>query len=259
VLNLIDTHSHIHNSEDFDISINEIITNAKKANINKIITVGTDVEDSKRALELAREYEQVYVTVGIHPNVYQDQSVDELENLIIQIKESKNASNLVGLGDIGLDYHYKPFDRLKQIKWFEGQLELALKYNLPVSFHVREAFKDFWPIFDEFNGLKGTLHSYTDNLDNMQKALERDLYISVNGIITFNNVSELNKVFIQLPLNRVIFETDAPYLAPKPYRGKKNQPAYVDEIADYFAKQRGISLNEISEITIKNTYDLFDL
>jgi TatD DNase family protein len=179
----------------------------------------------------------------------------------VDIFESSEVltSPLRGLGDIGLDYHYKPYDRARQIKLLEQQLNLAVKYDLPVSFHVREAFDDFWAIFDSFPKLRGTLHSYTDNLENMEKGLSRGLYISLNGILTFNREAELNKVFVQLPLDRALLETDAPYLAPSLYRGKTNQPAYTRAIAETLAQKRCITVKEIAKITTKNAKNLFNL
>lgn len=252
--NLIDSHSHIHDVSDFDLATNEIINNSLKAGVNIIITVGTDVKNSIEAVEFAEKHNEVFALVGIHPGIEMEQKVDELEELI-----RSNSKKLVGFGDTGLDYHYKPYDREKQIKIFEAQLELAVKYDLPVSFHVREAFDDLWPVFDGFKGLRGTLHSYTDNIENMEKALSRGLYISLNGILTFNKESELNKVFTQVPLDRVIFETDAPYLAPKPHRGKENQPTYIHEIAEFFSKKRDIPLAEISKITTENVRKIFNI
>ena len=258
MLSLVDTHSHIHDVSDFKLSSDDIIKNALGVGVDKIITVGTDVDNSIEAVEFAKKYSQVFALVGIHPGVDSNQNVSHLENLIKSQLNDKNKK-LVGLGDIGLDYHYKPYNREEQIGVFEAQLELAVKYNLPISFHVREAFDDFWPVFDNFKGLRGMLHSYTDNVKNMEKGLARGLYISLNGILTFNKELELNKVFAQVPLNRVVFETDAPYLAPKPYRGKENQPSYVYEIAEYFAKKRDTTLDKMSKITTKNSDTIFKL
>jgi TatD DNase family protein len=194
----------------------------------------------------------VFAQIGVHPNTPGEQNVAELEELIAEYHP-------VGFGDIGLDYHYPPLDRQRQIRLLETQLELAQKYNLPVSFHVREAFEDFWAVFDNFPKLRGTLHSFTDNVENMEKGLSRGLFISLNGILTFNKGSELNKVFVQVPLERVIFETDTPYLAPVPHRGKTNQPAFVADIARFWAGQRGLGVERIAEVTTQNAVGLFGL
>ncbi|GHU09026.1 DNAse [Alphaproteobacteria bacterium] len=266
-MNLIDTHCHVHDVEDFNLSADEIVQNARNAGVGRMIVVGTDVENSRRAVEFAEKYDDVYAVIGIHPGVSSGGTVSELEHIIADCLHQGPTltQKLVGLGDIGLDYHYllqsstlqQEKDRQREL--LMAQLELAMKYNLPVSFHVREAFDDFWPIFDQFPNLQGALHCYTDNLGNMEKALERGLYISINGILTFNRESELDKVFEQIPLDRVLFETDAPYLAPIPYRGKQNQPAYVVDIANDFAVKRGMLPEEISEITTNNTKILYNI
>jgi TatD DNase family protein len=130
---------------------------------------------------------------------------------------------------------------------------------LPVSFHVREAFADFWPILNNFSGIRGVLHSYTDNLTNLEKALGRGLFIGVNGILTFNKEPELNRVFAALPLNSLLLETDAPWLTPKPHRGRINQPAYIRDIAEFYATQRGLDPAELAGITTKNTQTLYEI
>jgi TatD DNase family protein len=256
VVNLIDSHCHIHDA-DFGLLVGEALELARENGVTQMITVGTGVDNSRLALDFATIHDGVFATVGIHPGVDGDENVDELAAVIANLTLQSGATKLVGLGDIGLDYHHQPFDRDAQIKLFEQQLDLAAQYNLPISFHVREAFTDFWPIFDNFPGLRGTLHSFTDNLDNMEKALSRGLYISVNGILTFNHEPELNKVFDQVPLENILLETDAPYLAPKPHRGKINQPAYVRDIAAVLAAKRGKTIDEIAEITGRNTENLF--
>lgn len=249
-MNLVDTHSHIHDAQyDWPAGV---VENAKKAGVTQIVTVGTDVDDSRAAIKFAKAHDGVFATVGIHPGIEGPQDIYELEKIIID-------NSPIGLGDIGLDYHYQPFDRDSQIELLESQLDLAQKYDLPVQFHVREAYDDFWPILDNFPKIRGTLHSYTDNLANMEKGLSRRLYISVNGIVSFNHDPELNQVYKQIPLDRLLFETDAPYLAPKPHRGKTNQPAYVVEIARHWSKTHNMEFDEVASVTTDNARKLFSL
>jgi TatD DNase family protein len=146
-----------------------------------------------------------------------------------------------------------------QIEALKSQLQTAVDNNLPVIFHVREAFDDFWPIFDSFPAIRGVLHSFTDSIDNMQKALDRGLFIGVNGISTFTkDVSQL-AMFDSIPLNSLVFETDAPFLTPTPLRGKVNEPAYVRLVAEFHAHRRGISLEDIAAVTTTNARTLFNL
>jgi hydrolase, TatD family len=250
-MKLIDSHCHIHDQQ-YDFDINETLSNAKKAGIGQIVTVGTDVEDSRAAVDFAEKHDNVYALIGIHPGITKPNDVAKLEEII-----KSNPKKLVGFGDIGLDYHYKPFNKALQIKLLRQQLKLAKRYDLPASFHVREAFDDFWAIIDELQGIRGTLHSYTDNLANMEQALSRGLYISINGIVSFNKEPELEQVFCSVPIEKILLETDAPYLAPKPHRGKINQPAYVADIAKILAEKRNISVDEIAKITTDNAQKLF--
>jgi len=254
-MNLVDTHCHLHPSPLYMKSgegqVPNVIKNAIQAGVTKMITVGTDVEDSRKAIEFARQHEGVFALAGIHPNIDEEQDLDEFEKLLA-------TGHVVGLGDVGLDYHYE-HDKEKQIKLLESLLGLAVKYDFPVSFHVREAFDDFWSVFDSFKGLRGVLHCYTDDVDNMEKGLERGLYISINGIATFNHEPQLEEVFARLPIDRVLLETDAPYLAPKPHRGKNNEPAYIRDICEAWAKSHGMAVDEVAEVTTKNAEELFGL
>ena len=139
------------------------------------------------------------------------------------------------------------------------QIEYALAHDLPISFHVREAFDDFWPIFDSFHGIRGVLHSFTDTSKNLLKGLERNLFIGLNGISTFTKDASQQALFDTIPLDSIVFETDAPFLTPKPYRGKINEPAYVKNIAEYHANRRGMSLDHIATASTNNAASLFGL
>jgi TatD DNase family protein len=146
-----------------------------------------------------------------------------------------------------------------QIEALKSQIEVALKHDLPIIFHVREAFDDFWPIFDNYKGIRGVLHSFTDSKENMEKAIAKGLYIGVNGISTFTKDDAQKTMFDAIPLDRILFETDAPFLTPTPYRGKINQPAYVKVVAEYHAQRRGISFEEIANASTHNARALFQL
>jgi TatD DNase family protein len=146
-----------------------------------------------------------------------------------------------------------------QIHALESQIDMALRANLPIIFHVREAFDDFWPIFDNFHGIRGELHSFTDTVRQMEEGLGRGLLIGVNGISTFTKDKAQQAMFATIPLEKMLLETDAPFLTPAPLRGKVNEPAYVRNVAEFHAVQRGLSLNELAAITTKNAITLFDL
>ena len=253
---LIDTHCHIHWT-DYQLDVDEVIKHAHDNGVEKIICVGTDYETSKLAIEFAAKHEGIYATVGIHPH-YAQNGLGDLEELI-----KNNLSSIVAIGEIGLDYFRSQSPKFDQIKLLKEQIKLALKYNLPIIFHVREGFWDFWPVIDEImesgQKIRGVLHSFTDTTKNMQKGLDEGFFIGVNGYSTFAKDESQKEMFKLIPIDKMIFETDAPFLTPEPFRGKINEPAYIKSIAEYHGVERSISFDEISNITTQNSRDLFNL
>lgn len=270
---LIDTHCHI--QDDFPLPLADVLRHAHQNDVQKMIAVGTDIASSQKALELAQNHNDIYAIIGVHPHESKE-GFSEIgsmakRTLLTPGDVAKGATangasvndvagaTLVGIGEIGLDYFYDNSPRDVQQKALTEQIEVALRYDLPISFHVREAFDDFWPIFDSFHGIRGVLHSFTDSRDNLEKGLARNLFIGLNGISTFTKDVAQQHLFDAIPLERIIFETDAPFLTPKPYRGKVNEPAYVRNIADYHALRRNISLMRIADATTHNATTLFNL
>lgn len=255
---LIDSHCHIHDA-DFPVALDEVLSLAKEAGVGKMVTIGTDMESSRLAMEFARAHENVWATVGVHPH-----SADDGCEFLRKIDFDANPK-IVAIGEIGLDYHYDFTSRDSQRTLLKQQLELAVEYDLPVVFHVREAFDDFWPIFDEITSLvqtrghqlRGVVHSFSDNLDNLQKALARGLYIGVNGIATFTKDGSQLEAFRAVPLERLLVETDAPYLAPKGKRGQSNQPAFVRDVAEWLAEFYDIEFDKLATQTTQNAERLF--
>jgi len=223
---------------------------AAESGIQKMICVGTSDKSSREAISFADRHENVWASIGVHPHDTKD-GYEELKAL------AGTSKKIIAVGEIGLDYFYTHSPKEMQIHALEHQIELAVEHNLPVIFHVREAFDDFWPIFDKYPGLRGELHSFTDSKENLDKALERGLYIGVNGISTFTKDESQKATFDSIPLNRLLLETDAPFLTPAPFRGKVNEPAYVRNIAEYHANRRGISVEEIASATTANAETLF--
>lgn len=249
---IIDTHCHIHQS-DYPLDKNEVMERAKNAGVGKVICVGTDTKSSKEALEFAAEHENAYATIGVHPH----EASGGIEGMMSLIGHDKPPQKLVAIGEIGLDYYYNHSPREAQIRVLEEQIDLALRLGLPISFHVREAFSDLWPIIDNFKGIRGVLHSFTDTHKTMEQALERGLFIGVNGISTFTKDRQQIDTFRQIPPDKLLVETDAPFLTPVPYRGKVNEPAFVKEVAAHHARIREMSLDELSVITSANADTLF--
>lgn len=246
---LIDTHCHIHESDfTFDESV---IERADAAGVSPCICVGTSIKSSNEAIAFSNEHEGFYATIGVHPHDTKDGY-----NIAPLADTSKK---IIAVGEIGLDYYYMNSPKEVQIEALKAQLQVAINNNLPVIFHVREAFDDFWPIFDSFEGVRGVLHSFTDTKAQLAEALKRGLFIGVNGISTFTKDDAQKEMFDAIPLDRMVLETDAPFLTPNPFRGTVNEPAYVRVIAQYHAERRGISLEEISSKTTANARALFAL
>lgn len=247
---LVDTHCHIH--ETYELPIDATLTRAHQAGVDQMLCVGTSEQSSREAIAFAEAHPETYAVIGVHPH-------DTKDGYGVISELAGSSGRVVGIGEIGLDYFYTHSPREVQIEALRVQLEIAVEHDLPVSFHVREAFDDFWPIFDAFPGIRGVLHSFTDSQENLQKALDRGLYIGVNGISTFTKNEVQQAIFDAIPLDRLLFETDAPFLTPTPYRGKVNEPAYVRIIAEFHAQRRGISVEEIAEATTQNARALFAL
>lgn len=248
---LVDTHCHIH--EPYDLPLDDVFAYAKEQSVGAMICVGTDEESSRAAIEFVKQHDQTYAAIGVHPHNTKDGygAISELADA--------HPEKLVAVGEVGLDYFYTHSPKEVQIKALKAQIEVALAHDLPIIFHVRDAFDDFWPIFESYKGIRGVLHSFTDSKENMLRAVERGLYIGVNGISTFTKDEAQKETFDAIPLDRLLFETDTPFLTPSPYRGKINQPAYVRLVAEYHAARRGISLEEIANASTHNARALFSL
>jgi TatD DNase family protein len=255
ILVLIDSHCHIH-SKDYPDSVDAYLR-AQKAEVKNIICVGIDIVDSELAVKFSSEHNGVFAAIGIHPHEATKDlgNIDQLKTLF----NSKTTKNIVAIGEIGLDYFYEHSDRKIQQQLLEQQLQLAKDLKLPVIFHVRDAFDDFWPIFDNFSNIRGVLHSFTDIMKNAEQAFSRDLLIGINGISTFTKDEKQQQLFRDVPLSKILLETDAPYLTPSPYRGKLNEPAYVKMVAEHLAKEKNISFNEVASQTSHNATNLFYL
>lgn len=246
---LIDTHCHIHDPQ-YPLDVAEVIKRARESGVEKMICIGTSVADSIQAVEFANKFEGIFAAVGVHPHDAKD-GCDGLDKI--------SDSSFVAVGEIGLDYFHNLSPREEQIKAFESQIQFALDKNKPIVFHVREAYEDFWPILDNFGGIRGELHCFTDSSANLDEGLRRGLYIGINGFSTFVKDSGLKEMFNSIPIDKMLFETDAPYLTPVPFRGKINEPMYINDIAEFHAKARNLSLEEIALQTTKNAEMLFGI
>ncbi len=247
-----DTHCHIHEA-GYPLDTGDVMQRAHEAGVGRIVCVGTDNQTSAQAVQFAKNHENVWASIGAHPHDAKDGYA------AIKRLASEAHKEVVAIGEIGLDYFYTHSSRDVQIAAFEAQLQLSIEHNLPVIFHVREAFDDFWPIVANFRGLRGVLHSFTDSLSNMERGVSEGLYVGVNGISTFTKSESQQKTFDNIPLEHMLLETDAPFLTPTPHRGKVNEPAFVRHVAEYHAARRGVELEHLARVTSTNATTLFSL
>ncbi|MDI6801713.1 MAG: YchF/TatD family DNA exonuclease [Thermodesulfovibrionales bacterium] len=251
---MIDTHCHLE-MKPYDNDREEVIKRATKAGLEAIITIGSDFEGCKGAVELAEKYDFVYATVGIHPHDAKDFN-DAIFN---QIKIWSKNKKVIAIGEIGLDYHYDHSPRDVQREAFKKQLYYAKDINLPAVIHSREAKKDTFQILEESGITKGVMHCFSGDMETAERAMAMGLYISIAGPVTFKNAAQLRDIAKAIPDDYLIVETDAPYLTPEPLRGKRNEPAFVVHTAKFIADLRGISYDDIKRITTLNAKRLFGI
>ncbi len=271
-ITLVDTHCHIHEAAEHfdgesetrlrwkregDLTPDAMIRSAATAGVTSLICVGTTVQDSELAVEFVRERHGAYASIGIHPHEA-GRYVDN-PKMLEHFADLAGKPKVVAVGECGLDYFYTHSSRSDQVKMLRYQIELALQYNLPIIFHVREAFDDFWPILDSYKNIRGVIHSFSSNKIILYEILQRNLYIGLNGIMTFTKDFEQTEAAKAIPLEKIVVETDAPFLTPSPYRGTICEPRHVRVTAEFLAKIRGESLEKFAEVTSQNAHDLFGI
>lgn len=248
----IDIHAHLNMLEE---GVDAAIANAKAAGVKKIITIGTEPQDLQLVLDIAhKNAPDVYCTLGIHPHEGQIYT-EEIGRFI-----EKNAADpvMVAVGEIGLDYYYEQSPKEEQRHAFRAQLDIAQRTGLPVEIHTRDAEPDTVEILKDYKGkVKGVIHCFTGTEWLAKQCLDLGFNISISGVVTFKNAEDLRNVVRMLPLDRMHVETDAPFLAPVPMRGKKNTPAYVVHTAKFVADLKGISLEALAEHTNRNAQQMF--
>lgn len=270
-MGLVDTHCHIQSigltegerttrelwAKQLGLMADQVVSGAIEAGVTKLIAVGCDLEDSKLAIDFVSKRDKCWASIGLHP--HEAQHFYGQQALLDEFAELVKQPKVVAVGECGFDYYYSHSPRDAQAEVLKFQIELALKHNLPLIFHVREAFDDFWPIFDSYSGVRGVLHSFTDNNANMAKAIQKGLYIGVNGISTFaKNQAQIN-VYRDVPLSNLLLETDSPFLTPTPYRGSINEPKRLNVVADFLAELRNENRLELAEATTNNARKLFGI
>jgi len=273
MIDLFDTHCHIHemmrrttpvydkwHSDGAERMPEGVIHAACDAGVKRMLCVGTTLADSELAVEFVAERDGLWASIGIHPHEAHDHlSAATKSQFKALLKDGPLACKIVAIGECGLDYFYDHSPREAQVELLKFQIELALEYDLPLSFHVREAFDDFWPILESYSGAKirGVLHSYTDNAANLERAVKHGLFLGVNGIVTFTKNEAQRVIYRTIPQHLLLLETDAPFLTPVPFRGKICEPKHVREAAEYLADLRGVHLEDLASATTANARALF--
>jgi TatD DNase family protein len=250
---LIDTHAHIH-FEDYRDELDAVLDRAHAAGVEKMLVVGVNDTDSAEAIAVAKAYQNLWSTVGLHPHDA-DRGYEALE----EVARLAELESVVGIGECGLDYYKSLTDPDDQERALRFQIELGLERDLPMIFHVRDAFPDFFRILDEYDGVRGLVHSFTAGVPELEGSLERGLYIALNGIMTFTKEQSQLDAAKRVPLDRLVLETDSPFLAPIPMRGKRNEPANIAHTAKFLAQLRDESLEDLEHATTQNAENLFGI
>lgn len=259
----IDTHAHL-DLPEFKFEVPAVLGRAKEAGVKSIINVGVNLKSSKDAIDLARRYPEIHAAVGIHPDTSDELDIEAKGTLL----DMAQSSNVVAIGEVGLDYYFLKRSskyahypkRETQMFCFEQMLDLALETNLPVIIHCREAEADLVGILKSYaNSLRGVIHCFSGSLEFAEKVLDMGLAVSFTGNITFKNNRDISEVIKRIPLGSIMIETDSPLLAPEPYRGKRNEPAYVVEVAKKIAEIKGLSLAEVESETTKKAKKFFKI
>ena len=247
---LIDTHCHLFSEyyEDMD----KVIERAINAGVGMIIVNGIDRKSNEEVLRLVSKYDIVYGALGIHPEDIDNYCEEDFKF----IEEHINDDKILAVGEIGLDYHYD-IDRDKQKEIFRRQLEIAKKYNKPVIIHSRDSIQETYNILKEYN-VKGIMHCYSGSVEMAKEFTKLGFYLGIGGIVTFKNAVKLVEVIKNIGLEYIVLETDSPYLSPEPYRGKQNEPAYVENVLKKICEIRDMDYSEVVDITTKNVFRLFD-
>lgn len=250
---LIDTHSHI-DMPDFEADLDSIIQNATNAGIKKIIIPSVDVNSFEKVISISNKYDCVYCALGIHPSEAQKAKDEDFENII----ELSKSSKVVAIGECGLDYYWDKTFIEDQKKVFIKQINIANALKKPLIVHDREAHKDTYEILvSEVKDIPVVMHCFSGSLEFANECIKKGFYVALGGVVTFKNAKKAHEIAANIPLEYLLLETDAPYLTPEPYRGKRNEPAYVKIVAQRIAELRGCSLEEVATQTTQNARKVF--
>lgn len=253
---LFDTHVHL-NAEQYEDDLQEVINRALEKGVQNMVVVGFDEPTIKKAIQIAETYDFIYASVGWHPV----DAVDMTDEHLAWIEELAQHPKVVALGEMGLDYYWDKSPKEVQKDVFRRQIRLARKVNLPIIIHNRDATEDVVTILKEehVEEVGGIMHCFTGSIEVAKQCMDMNMYISFGGPVTFKNAKKPKEVATELPLDKLLIETDCPYLTPHPFRGKRNEPGYVSYVAEQIAELKGITYEELAEITTANAKKLFGI
>ena len=250
---LFDTHAHM-DDHAFDEDRQELLASLPGQGIALLMNPGCSLESSRNVDALTRQYDYIYGAVGSHPDVADEVNEAVLEEYRMLCKQNPKIK---AIGEIGLDYHYEDIPRELQLKAFRAQMELARELGLPVIVHERDAHEDGMKVVDEFPDVKGVFHCYSGSAEMAKELIKRGWYIGFTGVLTFKNARKAIAVASSIPLDRIVIETDCPYMSPEPFRGKRNDPGKVYRMAEKLAEIHGITVEEAQRITLENGKKLY--
>ena len=250
---LFDTHAHM-DDRAFDADREELLSGLPERGVTLLMNPGCSLDSSRNADALSRQYSYIYAAVGSHPDAADEVNEEVLEEYR---KLCKLNPKIKAIGEIGLDYHYEDIPRELQLKAFRAQMALAAELDLPVIVHEREAHADGMAVIDEFPTVKGVFHCYSGSAEMAQELVKRGWYIGFTGVLTFKNARKAVEVAACIPLERLVLETDCPYMAPEPFRGKRNHPGYLYRMVEKLAEIRGLSVEDVQKITTENGKKLY--
>lgn len=249
---IVDTHAHL-NTDEFKDDLKQVLLRADEQDVKLILVIGMDEASNLIAIKQAKEHEMVYATVGLHPGYVESSTTNHLETML---KEHK----VVAIGECGLDLYWKKDNINLQKKVFIEQIELAKKTKLPLVIHTRSSFEEAYQCLLPYQGeVHGVFHCFSSDLNDAKRAVELGFYIGIDGPITFKNSSVLVEIVKNIELKYILVETDSPYLAPMPYRGKRNEPGHVHYVVEKIAEIKGLTIEEVKKQTTQNAFDLFHL
>lgn len=251
---IIDTHIHL-DDEAFDVDREELISSFKDAGIEKVVNIGANIKTSENSLELAHRYPNIYAAIGVHPCDVSELTEDNFKYL----RELATKDKVVAIGEIGLDYYYDNVDKDTQKYWFKKQLDLSIELGLPVVIHSREAAKDTLDILKEYKNtsLFGVIHCYSYSLEMAKEFEKLNFFFGIGGVVTFNNAKKLKEVVSYLSLDKIVLETDAPYLSPTPNRGKRNSSLNLTYVIDEISRLKNLDKDYIIKKTEENAHKLY--